>query len=66
MKIGKKVVPVLKLLEESGYIDDAVLVTRAGLPGQRIETDLKNLDAGVSDEANLSVILVHASKEATR
>lgn len=66
MKIGKKVGPVLKLLESSGHIDDAILVTRAGLTGQRIETDLRNLNPDFSDVANLSVILVHASKEATR
>jgi precorrin-2/cobalt-factor-2 C20-methyltransferase len=65
MKIGKKVGPVLKLLESSGHIDDAILVTRAGLTGQRIETDLRNLSPECSDEANLSVILVNASKEAT-
>ncbi|MBI4962780.1 MAG: precorrin-2 C(20)-methyltransferase [Desulfomonile tiedjei] len=62
MKIGKRFGQVLKLLETSGHIDNAILVSRAGLAGERIETDLRNLAAKAPDEANLSVILVHAFK----
>jgi len=64
MKIGKRLAPVLKLLEASGHIDNAILVSRAGLAGERIETDLRNLRPEYPNEANLSVILVHASKVA--
>jgi len=64
MKIGKQLGPVLQLLEASGHIDNAILVSRAGLAEERIETDLRNLGPGSPSEANLSVILVHASDEA--
>jgi precorrin-2/cobalt-factor-2 C20-methyltransferase len=66
MKIGKNLARVLQLLEASGYIDDAILVTRAGLAGERIETNLRNLSPESAEEANLSVILVHAAKETIR
>jgi precorrin-2/cobalt-factor-2 C20-methyltransferase len=64
MKIGKRLGGVLEILEASGHIEHAVLVTRAGLKGERIETNLRSLSTESSEEANLSVILVHASKEA--
>lgn len=64
MKIGKRLGRVLELLKASGRVDDAILVARAGLAGERIETNMRNLRPEASEEANLSVILVHASKEA--
>ena len=64
MKIGRKLGEVLKILETCGRIDDAVLVSRAGLAGEQIETDLRSLGLECPDAANLSVILVHASTEA--
>lgn len=61
MKIGKKLSRIVQLLEQEGCIDHAVFVARAGLKGQRMETDLRNLRSEMSEAGNLSVILVHAA-----
>ena len=58
MKIGKRLPQIIDLLDEFDLLEHAVFVARAGLPDQRIETDLNNL-RGVDDKAgNLVVILV--------
>ncbi|NQT85265.1 precorrin-2 C(20)-methyltransferase [bacterium] len=63
MKIGARLPAIIDALEEANALDDAVLVARAGQPGQRIETDLRALrdDAEVG---YLSIILVHPAKAA--
>ena len=61
MKIGKRLGEVLKLLEESGVLERSVLVSRAGLPEERIETDLRKLKASGTEAEYLAVILVHVS-----
>ena len=61
MKIGKRLGPILDLLDRAGCIDRGVLVSRAGLAGQRVETDLRALQGEAAEGAgNLSVILIHA------
>lgn len=60
MKIGKRLQSTLNLLRECDAIDRAVFVARAGLPGQRIVTDLSQLESSPPGTGNLSVILVHA------
>jgi precorrin-2/cobalt-factor-2 C20-methyltransferase len=63
MKIGKRLGAILDLLDRAGRIDDAVLVARAGMPDQRIETDLRKLSEETNDLGYLSVILVNAGFE---
>lgn len=63
MKIGKRLPQVLALLDQAGLLDRAVFVSHAGMPGERVETDLRRL-AGEGEEAGyLSVILVHAEDQ---
>lgn len=62
MKIGKRLPEVLDALEEAGVIEQAVFVARAGLEGQRIETDLRKLRQEKTEAGYLAVILVHANK----
>jgi precorrin-2 methylase len=42
-------------------IDQAVFVSRAGQEGQRVETNLRNLNLAEARTGYLSLILVHAS-----
>jgi precorrin-2/cobalt-factor-2 C20-methyltransferase len=58
MKIGKRLPQILDLLEEFGLLENGVFVARAGLSGQRIETDLNNLRGADAAVGNLAVILV--------
>lgn len=62
MKIGKRLREILDVLEEAGAIDDAVFVSRAGHPTQRVELDLKKLRAEDPEAGYMSVILVHANR----
>lgn len=62
MKIGKRLGDILDILEESGVIEDAVFVQRAGQPTQRIELDLRKLRNEEAEAGYLSVILVHANR----
>ena len=62
MKVGKRLGDILDLLEETGVIDDAVFVQRAGQPTQRIELDLRKLRGADAEAGYLSVILVHANR----
>ena len=59
MKIGKHLPAVIDLLEEHQLLNDAVFIARAGLPGQHIETDLRQLRGAAADTGNLAVILIH-------
>lgn len=60
MKIGKRIRPILDLLEETGHLDSAVLCSRVGLPEQRIVSDLKTLKEQQHDSEYLAVMLIHA------
>jgi precorrin-2/cobalt-factor-2 C20-methyltransferase len=60
MKIGKRVRELLQVLDECGVIERSVLVSRAGLAGERVETDLRRLKDSGTDAEYLAVILVHA------
>lgn len=59
MKIGRRLRRILGLLENVGAIQRAVFVSRAGMKGERVEKDLRQLagDAG-EGTGNLSIILV--------
>ncbi len=62
MKIGKRLDKILDLLEKKKLLDQAVFVSRAGQPDQRLETDLGKLRAEGPKVGYLSIILVHAGK----
>lgn len=62
MKIGKRLVSILELLEAEGLLDKAVFIGRAGQEGQHIETDLRRLRTEPPTTGYLSLILVHAER----
>jgi len=62
MKIGTRLGQILDILEETGVIDNAVFVQKAGHPAQRIERNLRTLRGKSADAGYLAVILVHARK----
>lgn len=62
MKIDKKLPEILNIMKETGVIDKAVMVSRAGMEDQRIETDLSALDNCDPQTGYLSIILVHTSQ----
>ena len=63
MKIGTRLEAILSLLEETGFIDDAVFVSRAGQKEQYIETDLRKLRGADKKAGYMSIMLVHGGKE---
>lgn len=66
MKVGRRLGELVALLESEGFADRSVFVARAGLAGQRIETDLGRLRGEEGDAGYLSVILVRAEMTGTR
>lgn len=60
MKVGRRLGEVLNLLEEAGVIEDGIFVARAGMEGQRVETDLRRLRKEGPEAGYLSIILVRA------
>lgn len=62
MKIGKRLPEILKALDEARLLEDSVLVSRVGLPDERVETDLRRLMTSGTDAEYLAVILVPARK----
>ncbi len=62
MKIGRRLEGILALLQETGIIDRCILVSRAGMAEQRIETDLAALIGKDGDVGYLSIILVPAAE----
>lgn len=63
MKVGARLQDILSLLDERGLMDSAVFVARAGLDGERIETDMRKL-VGLDDKTGyLSVIIVDAERK---
>lgn len=62
MKVGKRLGAVLDLLESRGVIDGGVFVSRAGLDGERLERDLKDLKSADPKAGYLSTILVDCSE----
>ncbi len=59
MKIGKHLQAIIDLLDDYKLLDDAVFIARAGLPGQHVETDLRQLRGAAAETGNLAVILIH-------
>ena len=65
MKIGKRLPEIVALLEERGRARGSVFVARAGLEGQRVETDLTQLKSAGADPGYLSVLLIPAERKAS-
>lgn len=62
MKIGKRLPEILDLLDDADLLEHSVFIARAGLEGQRVVLDLRNLRAEDPHIGYLSVILVHANR----
>ncbi len=62
MKVGERLSDILDLLEETKTIDSSVFVSRAGMPDERIETDLRVLREADRTAGYLSIILVQAGE----
>lgn len=62
MKVGARLREVLAVLKEQRLLAHAVLVSRAGQDGQRIEMNLRKLKAHDERAGYLSVILVQANE----
>ncbi|MDH3998496.1 MAG: precorrin-2 C(20)-methyltransferase, partial [Desulfuromonadales bacterium] len=60
MKIGKRLNVIIDLLEKAGALQRSVFVARAGLPEQRVETNLESLRGAEPSTGNLAVIIVPA------
>jgi precorrin-2/cobalt-factor-2 C20-methyltransferase len=60
MKIGKRLRDIMAIMQETGVMDDSVFVSRAGMPDQVVETDLRNLNTDNAEVGYLSIILIHA------
>ncbi len=63
MKVGKRLRRVLDVLEARGLLDHTVFVARAGMAGQRVETDVRRLRDAGEDAGYLSVLLVQAGDQ---
>jgi len=65
MKIGRRLEPILDILEESGAIGRGVFVSRAGMPQQRVVRNLASLRGAELETGYLSLILVGGTDEET-
>lgn len=63
MKIGKRLPKIIALLDEMDLTDCAVFVARAGLEGERVETDINALRDDQDDAGYLSIMLVHCGAD---
>jgi precorrin-2/cobalt-factor-2 C20-methyltransferase len=64
MKVGRRLHGVLDAIEEAGKLDRAVFVARAGLSGERIETNPAVLREESPEAGYLSLILVQGGDKA--
>lgn len=60
MKVGRRLASLLDLIDKAGLLDRAVYVSRAGLGGQQVATDLRKLRQDQVEADYLSILLVHA------
>ena len=63
MKIGRRLQQALDELDRRGLTDRAVWVSHAGMPQQRIETDLGRLRAAPDETGYLSILLVQTEAD---
>lgn len=62
MKVGRRLQRVLDVLESRGLLDRTVLVSRAGMTRQCVETDLRRLRAQAEEAGYLSTLIVDAMR----
>lgn len=62
MKIGKRLDAILDVLEAAGALESGVFVAHAGMPNQRVETDLRALRGQGPETGYLSIILVKGKR----
>lgn len=60
MKIGRRLQSVLELLERLELLDRTVFVSRAGMPNQQVETDLRRLLGAPLRAGYLSLMIIQA------
>lgn len=60
MKVGRRLQPILDLLDECGVLGRAVFVAKAGQAEQIVETDLRRLRGREPEAGYLSIVLVAA------
>jgi precorrin-2 methylase len=63
MKVGNRLDKILALLGSRRLLQKSVFVARAGLDGERVETDLSRLRVEDPHLGYLSTIIVDAKKE---
>ncbi len=63
MKVGRHLPQVLDELERRGLTDRAVFVAHAGMPQQRIETDVRRLRGAPEETGYLSIMLIQTERE---
>ncbi len=64
MKVGRRLPEIVALLESRGLARRSVFVARAGLAGERVESDLTKLKTAGAEHGYLSVILIPAERKA--
>jgi precorrin-2/cobalt-factor-2 C20-methyltransferase len=65
MKIGKRLIKILDLLEEVELLDQTVFVSRAGQNSQRTETNMRKLREEGREADYLSIMLIHTREART-
>ncbi len=66
MKVAKNLQRIIDLLEEKGLMDEAVLVSRAGFPQQRVVKELRTLRGSDEKAGYLSTILIKTGKSSIK
>jgi precorrin-2/cobalt-factor-2 C20-methyltransferase len=66
MKVGARLQRVLDELETRGLLDHAAFVSHAGMPQQRVETDLRQLRGTAEDTGYLSIVVIQAGEKEKR
>jgi len=61
MKVGRRLRRVLDFVEQAGFLDRTVYVARAGLEGEQVEVDLRELRQQKQEADYLSMLLVHTA-----
>jgi precorrin-2/cobalt-factor-2 C20-methyltransferase len=62
MKVGQRLEKVLDELERRNLLEQTVFVSRAGMPQQRVETDVRRLRGLAANTGYLSIMIVDADR----
>ncbi len=63
MKVGPRLRRVLDELESRGLLSQAVFVSHAGMPQQRVETDLRQLRGAAEETGYLSTVIIQTGEK---